>query len=75
MNRNIFAIVIVIALGAALYVASSLPVSAAWMTSNWWLVGPVLLVMTNYVVKLTTWKGDDALWAIARRAIEKKLKP
>ena len=75
MYRNVLAIVLVIGLGLAFYVAASLPVTAAWMTGNWWLVLPILLVMSNYVVKLTSWKGDDALWAILRKAIEKKLKP
>jgi len=70
--RNIIAMILVMLLVIGFWIASHVPAVWLWMNEpawHWGLVAAVGLGLLDRLVKLTTWKGDDALWAIFKKEI------
>jgi len=67
MKNNIIATILALIVIMAFWAAVQIPVAWAWMNDSGWhwaLVVGVAGFISDRLVKLTTWKGDDALWAI-----------
>ena len=72
LKTNILATVLALALIAATWYFSHLPAIWAWVNDpawHWGLVAAIYLGAIDRLVKLTSWRGDDALWAIVKKDI------
>lgn len=74
-GSNVLAIIIVLAVIYIFNWASTVPVVWEWMQkpANTAIVVGLAGFITNYVVKLSSWKGDDTLWNIIWGRIRKRL--
>ena len=59
--RNLIATVITLLLCAAGWYVTVTPDLMVWLNAHWYVYS-VLVFVVNFLVKLTTWKGDDSLW-------------
>lgn len=67
MKNNIIAAILALIVIMAFWATVQIPAAWDWMNElawHWALVVAVAGFISDRLVKLTTWKGDDALWAI-----------
>lgn len=70
--RNIIALIFVMLLIVGIWLLTQIPAAWDWINSpawHWAVFSGGLLVIVDRLVRLTTWKGDDALWAIFKKDI------
>jgi hypothetical protein len=74
-GSNVVAMLIVLAIIYAFYWATTVPSVWAWMKepAHVPIVTGVAAFITNYAVKLSSWKGDDTLWNLLWAGIRKRL--
>jgi len=69
--KNILALVITLALCALGWYVSLTPDYMAWLNSHWYVYLALVPVM-NFLVKLTSWRGDDSAWDYIKKELLSK---
>jgi len=72
MNKNLLAAILGVVLVFAAWFLTQIPAVWAWITDpawHWAIFVGGFLGLVDRVVKLSKWKGDDALWKIVKDSI------